>query len=157
MTSIGKDEIMSADDRPRILAVDDVQDNLDLICEIFENLPYDILTARNAEGALKLAHDESPDVAIIDVQMPEVDGYELCRRLGEIQRIPRMPIIFLTAHRTGVEDVVQGLDLGACDYVTKPVEAAELRARVHAILRERSEHERDINAARTVARRLLGR
>ncbi len=132
---------MPPDDKPRILAVDDVQDNLDLICDAFEDEPCEIVTASDAEEALRLAGDECFDLAILDVQMPHVDGYELCRRLHAIADTRRLPVIFLTAHHTSAEDAVRGLDLGACDYITKPFDVEELRARVRAVLRAKREHE----------------
>jgi len=148
---------MNQQDKPRILAVDDRQDNLDLICEVFENEPYEIVTAGDAEAALELAREKTPDVAILDVQMPDVDGYELCQRLRELSLNRKIPILFLTANRTAGADVVQGLDIGACDYITKPVDAGELRARIRAILRGKDEHERDVTTAKKITRRLLGR
>jgi DNA-binding response OmpR family regulator len=138
-----------------ILAVDDLQDNLDLLCEIFEDDPYRILTARDAEQAMKLARQHTPDLAILDVQMPDVNGYELCQAFRDTLRTQRMPVIFLTAQNTRSEDAVHGLDLGACDYVTKPFNKEELRARVRSILRTAREHEQDIRATRTITRRLV--
>lgn len=148
---------MNQQNKPRILAVDDVQDNLDLIRGIFENEPYEIVTALDAGEAIQLAHEEFPDIAILDVQMPDVNGYELCERLRDMSPTKDIPILFLTAHRTSAADVVQGLDTGGCDYVTKPFDADELRARVRAMLRARDEHHQKIGAAKRVTRRLLGR
>ncbi len=149
--------MMIPKDKPRILAVDDVQDNLDLIRDVFQNEPYEIATALDAEAALQLAREEFPDVAIVDVQMPDVDGYELCRKLRELTRTRRLPVVFLTANRTSAGDVVQGLDAGGCDYITKPFDAEELRARIRAVLRAQDEHDLDVASAKTVTRRLLGR
>ena len=125
-----------------ILAVDDLQDNLDLISEIFADESYKVLTAQNADEALRLACKEKPDIAIVDVQMPGVDGYALCTWLRHEPRTQQLPILFLTAQRTTGEDATQGLDLGARDYVVKPVNAEELRARVRAVLRVQDEHNR---------------
>jgi len=132
---------MPPNDKPRILAVDDVQDNLDLICDALADEQYDVLTAGNADEALRLAHSESLDLAILDVQMPCVDGYELCRQLRAIPDTRRLPVIFLTAHYTNAGDAVRGLDLGACDYITKPFDVEELRSRVRAVLRVKREHD----------------
>jgi DNA-binding response OmpR family regulator len=148
---------MVPEDKPRILAVDDVPDNLELIREVFENEPYDIATALNAEEALQLAREAFPDVAIVDVQMPDVGGYELCRKLRELTHSRRLPVVFLTANRTSAGDVVQGLDAGGCDYITKPFDAEELRARIRAVIRTQDEHDLDVAGAKTVTRRLLGR
>ncbi len=148
---------MNQQDKPRILVVDDRQDNLDLICEVFENEPYEIVTAGDAEAALELTREKSPDVAILDVQMPGVDGYELCKKICALTQNRKTSIVFLTAERTSSADAVHGLLIGGCDYVTKPFEVGELRARIHAILRTRREHEQDTEAAKKVTRRLLGR
>ena len=75
---------MNQQEKPRILVVDDMQDNLDLIRDIFENEPYEIVTALNADEAIQLAHEKFPDVAILDVQMPDVDvtcPHSMCQRL----------------------------------------------------------------------------
>jgi len=132
---------MTQQDKPRILVVDDMQDNLDLLEEVLENEPYEVLTASDANLALQLAKTEKPDIALLDVRMPDVDGYELCRMLRQQPSLKGLPVLFLTAERTSADDAVHGLDLGASDYITKPVEAAELRARVRTVLRVRSEHE----------------
>ncbi len=126
--------------RPKILAVDDRQDNLDLIREVLDDEPCEILTALNAKQALELARDECPDVAILDVQMPGVDGYQLCQKLRASPQTQMMPVVLLTAHYTSATDVIRGLDLGACDYLTKPFKPEELRARVRAVLRVEREH-----------------
>jgi len=148
---------MSDNDKPRILAVDDLQDNLDLVCEVFENEPYEIVTALNAEEAMQIAESEYPDAVILDVQMPEIDGYELCRQLRELWPTRKIPIVFLTANRTSAADAVEGFDTGGCDYITKPFDAGELRARIRAVLRVQGEHDRDVDVAKKVTRRLLTR
>ena len=148
---------MNEPDKPRILVVDDLQDHLDLICDVFENEPYEIVTAGDAEDALELAREKHPDVAILDVQMPDVDGYELCQKIRALTQNRKASIVFLTAERTTGADAVHGLLIGGCDYVTKPFETGELRARIHAILRTRREHEQDTEATKKVTRRLVGR
>jgi len=148
---------MTQHDTPRILVVDDLQDNLDLIREVFEDEPYEIVTAHDAETALETAGNDPPDVAVLDVHMPDVDGFELCRQLRELPHTKRIPILFLTANRTSTDDAVEGLDLGGCDYITKPFEAEELRARIRVVLRTQCEHGQDIAVTKKVARRLLGR
>lgn len=147
---------MSVEKPPCILAVDDHQDNLDLLSEILQLDHYELLTAGDADTALELARAHKPDLAILDVEMPAVDGYELCRRLRAELSHWELPIIFLTARCTDPADAARGLDLGACDYVTKPFDARELRARVRAALRGRAAHAQDVALAKTVARRLRG-
>ena len=131
----------TAAEQARILAVDDCQDNLDLICDVLEDEPYTVVTALNAETAITLAEEQCPDMAILDVHMPDVDGYELCRRLRKSPKTEQVPVIFLTAKFTTSADVAHGLNLGADDYIPKPFEAEELRARVRAVLRTRREHQ----------------
>ena len=146
---------MTSDKTPIILAVDDLQVNLDLICQIFEDEPYEVLTAESAEKALALVEQQRPDLAILDVQMPETDGFELCHRLREEFTDKPVPIIFLTAVCTSTENTVHGLNIGACDYLNKPIDADELRARVRAVLRTEAEHEQQTDRAKRIVRRLV--
>ena len=146
---------MRADKKPIILAVDDLLDNLDLIRQIFEDEPYEILAAESAEKALALVEHQRPDLAILDVQMPETDGFELCHRLREEFADNPVPIIFLTAVCTSTENACHGLNIGACDYLNKPIDADELRARVHAVLRSEAEHEQQTDRAKRIVRRLV--
>jgi DNA-binding response OmpR family regulator len=139
----------------RILAVDDVQDNLALIEGIFEDGPYEVVTARDAETAMELARRQRPDIVILDVQMPVTDGFELCKLLRAEFTSPPLPILFLTAERTTTDSTVRGLSIGACDYVTKPCEPDILRARVQAVLRTHAEREDHLETAQRVTRRLL--
>ena len=146
---------MSSTRKPTILAVDDLQDNLDLIRQMFEDEPYEIITAGSAEAALALVEHRRPDLAILDVLMPETDGFELCNRLREGFADNPVPIIFLTAVCTSTENTVHGLDIGACDYLIKPIDADELRARVRAVIRCEAEHEQQTNRAKRIVRRLV--
>ncbi|NLE57561.1 MAG: response regulator [Planctomycetes bacterium] len=146
---------MDHTERTRILIVDDVADNLDLLTSVFEDEPYEIATACDGKQALKLLQESPPDLAILDVQMPDIDGYELCRMIREDHGMLDMPIIFLTAERPGPENAAYGLELGACDYVSKPFNAAELKARVRTALRRRLEHRQAVHAARTITRRFM--
>lgn len=138
----------------RILVVDDLQDNLDLLSEVFEDEPYELVMAADAQAALDLAREASPDLAILDVEMPDTDGFELCRRLRALLPQRRLPILFLTARCTTPAEAAHGLELGACDYVTKPFDAEELKARVRAALRARAEHAEDVAVAKAIGRRL---
>jgi len=138
---------MAPDEKARILAVDDTEDNLELIRDLFADLPYELDTARDAKTAMDLAREVVPDLFILDVQMPEMDGYELCQRLREGPDTQRTPIIFLTAQRVSGADAARGLGVGARDYITKPFSPQELLARVHTVLRveaERREVEWDL-------------
>jgi len=123
-------------DRPVILAADDDEDILALVVFRLERSGYTVLQARDGEEALELAMRELPDLAVLDVMMPKLDGFELTRRLRAERATSRIPIILLTA-KAQDRDVERGFDLGADDYLRKPFSPQELRARVHAILARR--------------------
>jgi DNA-binding response OmpR family regulator len=119
-----------------VLAADDDEDILGLISFRLERSGYTVLEARDGEEALELAVRELPDLAVLDVMMPKLDGFELTRRLRAEPATSRMPIILLTA-RTQDADIHRGFDAGADDYIRKPFSPDELRARVQAILGRR--------------------
>jgi DNA-binding response OmpR family regulator len=125
-----------AETRPVILAADDDDDILELIAFRLERSGYTVLQARNGEEALRLALDRRPDLAVLDVMMPKIDGFELTRRLRAEAATSRIPIILLTA-RAQDADVEQGFEAGADDYIRKPFSPQELRARVQSILGRR--------------------
>lgn len=122
----------------KILVVDDIQDNLDLMVEVLEDGPWTIVTVRDAAGALQQAAEERFDLFLLDVQMPEMNGFELCRRLRRDPDTRNVPVIFVTAERTSTASVIEGLDAGGFDYITKPFDQAELLARVRVMLRLRT-------------------
>lgn len=115
----------------RILVVDDEPNYVYLVKLNLEARGYEVLTARDGEQAVRLAATEAPDLIILDLMMPTVDGYEACE---QIRRFSQVPIIMLTA-RAEETSKVRGLDLGADDYLTKPFSTKELLARVRAALR----------------------
>lgn len=115
----------------KILAIDDHEDVLTLIRTTLQAEGYEVHTARNGEEGLRLLRQIAPDLVILDIMMPGVDGWEVCDRMRETSSIP---IIILTALKTE-QDVVQGLVGGADDYLVKPFRMKELRARVAALLR----------------------
>ncbi len=118
-------------EKTSVLVVDDDPQLLRLVRANLESVGYRVLVAMDARSALELVDVEIPDMIILDIMLPEIDGYEVCRRIREFSETP---IIMLTAK---VEDVdkVKGLKLGADDYLTKPFSAQELLARVEAVLR----------------------
>jgi DNA-binding response OmpR family regulator len=126
----------AARDLPVVLAADDDEDILELLVFRLERSGYSVLQARDGEEALELAREAKPDLAVIDVTMPKLDGFELTRRLRAEEVTRRMPIILLTA-RTQDADLERGFDTGADDYLRKPFSPQELSARVHAILGRR--------------------
>jgi DNA-binding response OmpR family regulator len=123
-------------EQPIVLAADDDEDILALVAFRLERSGYTVIQARDGEEALRLALETAPDLAVLDVMMPKLDGFELTRRLRAEQATSRMPIILLTA-RAQDADVQQGFDAGADDYIRKPFSPQELRARVQAILGRR--------------------
>ena len=134
---------MSGKRRARILAVDDATDLLALMAKALR-ADYDVDTAADAEGAIEKAFgDPQPDLILLDVEMPDVSGFEVCRALKDEAATADIPIIFLTG-KTETEAQIEGLELGAVDYVTKPINAKVLKARVRlhlALIDRRSELE----------------
>lgn len=118
---------------PRVLIADDDADILALVAFRLERSGYEVLQATDGEEALRLAVEESPDLAVLDVMMPKMDGYEVTRRIRDNEATSNMPVILLTA-RAQQSDVDQGMLAGADDYVKKPFSPQELRARVQAVL-----------------------
>ncbi|MDZ4340587.1 MAG: response regulator transcription factor [candidate division NC10 bacterium] len=117
--------------RAKVLVVDDEQDILDLVRYHLEREGYQVVGCRDGKSALDLVGREKPDLVVLDLLMPGVDGFEVCRRL---RRESSIPIVMLTA-KADETDTVVGLELGADDYVTKPFSPRELVARVRAVLR----------------------
>ncbi|MGZ5195277.1 MAG: adenylate/guanylate cyclase domain-containing protein, partial [Ramlibacter sp.] len=130
--------------RARILVVDDTADNLFLMSALLEE-EYDVSTAGSGVEALQIAQgDKPPQLILLDIMMPEMDGYEVMRRLRQNAATSNIPVIFLTA-LTSIEEEQFGLDLGAVDYITKPISPPVVLARVHAHL-ERSGNARRLQA-----------
>lgn len=118
----------------QILAVDDDPQVLRSIVRILQDAQYTVMTASSGQEALDSVSRRRPDLIILDVIMPEMDGLEVCRRLRADPFTAKLPVIFLTAKgRPG--DIAQGLDTGGDDYLTKPFEVVELPARIRALLR----------------------
>lgn len=119
---------------PHIMAVDDDVEVLETLGRVLKHEAFDVTLASSGAQALKLLETAHPDMLILDIIMPEMDGITVCRRLRRDARFASLPILFLTA-KGSTDDIVTGLDAGADDYVVKPFELAELRARVGALLR----------------------
>ncbi len=114
--------------RASILIVDDQKLNLDILVNLLEEC-YEISVAKSGEGALRAVENELPDLILLDVVMPGLDGHEVCRRLQSDPRTQQVPIIFITA-KSSVESEAQGLELGAVDYIAKPFNPSVVKARV---------------------------
>ncbi|HXV41671.1 MAG TPA: response regulator transcription factor [Anaerolineae bacterium] len=117
----------------KILVVDDDKKTVDLIQLYLEKDGYQVLEAYDGRQALELAHQKQPDLIVLDLMLPQVDGLDVCRTL-RVRGESKVPIIMLTARTTEANKLL-GLDLGADDYVTKPFSPRELLARVRAVLR----------------------
>jgi two-component system, OmpR family, alkaline phosphatase synthesis response regulator PhoP len=124
-----------------VLVIDDEKDLVELVRYNLEKEGFKVIGAGNGESGLTLAAAEKPDLIIIDLMLPGIDGLEVCRLLRKGNETSSIPIIMLTA-KTSESDRVVGLELGADDYVTKPFSPRELGARVKALLRRSSEFRR---------------
>jgi len=116
-------------DKPLILIVDDVSRNIQVLGSTLRKEDYEIAVAQDGKQALKTVENILPDLILLDVMMPVMDGYEVCKRLKEDPLTKDIPIILLTG-KTETGDIVKGFEVGASDYITKPYKAAELMARV---------------------------
>lgn len=115
----------------KILLIDDEETTVRLLTILLEHKGFEVVKAYRAEDGLRKAYRSQPDLVLLDIMMPDMDGWEVCRRLRELSD---MPIIFLTA-KTDTKDIVKGLEMGADDYVIKPYDNDELVARIKAHLR----------------------
>ena len=120
-------------DKKSILIVDDEKQLVSLVKLHMEMAGYEVLTASDGERALAIGREENPDLIILDLMLPKIDGWEVCKRLRAELKIGGIPVIMLTA-RTDTEDKLKGFESGADDYVTKPFSPRELVARVKRVL-----------------------
>ncbi len=145
--------------RERILVVDDHPDNVEIINARLSSRGFEVETASNGEEALERVHASPPHLILLDVMMPLMDGYEVSRRIKNDDSLPFIPIILVTA-RAETQDKVEGLDAGADDYLTKPINFPELEARVRSMLRikrlqdELDEKNRELEIANKRLRKL---
>jgi DNA-binding response OmpR family regulator len=128
--------IASRTEEPLVLVADDDEDILALVAFRLERAGYAVVTAQDGEQALALAREKRPDLAVLDVMMPRLTGYEVTERLRRDETTSGIPVILLTA-RAQEADVTRGFEAGADDYVKKPFSPQELRARVQAMLGRR--------------------
>jgi class 3 adenylate cyclase len=127
-------------DRPRILVADDVADNVDIMRTRLGSFGYEVITAHDGEQALAEVRAAQPDLVLLDIMMPKIDGLEVATRLKADRTLPFIPIILITA-KSDSRDVVAGLDAGADEYLIKPIDHAALVARVRAMLRIKALHD----------------
>ncbi|KPA19011.1 response regulator receiver sensor signal transduction histidine kinase [Candidatus Magnetomorum sp. HK-1] len=118
-----------------ILIVDDTELNIDILMGILKK--YDVIPALSGEDALQIAQEENIDLILLDILMPEMDGYEVCKRLKADDRTKDIPVIFITV-KNMEQDIIKGYELGIVDYVAKPFNPVELLGRVETHLKLKS-------------------
>ncbi|MFP4057347.1 MAG: response regulator [Candidatus Brocadiia bacterium] len=131
--------------KAHVLVVDDEEELLELVEYNLAKEGYQVTCVATGEAALRVARSESPDLVVLDLMLPGVDGLEVCKILKRDARTSQIPVVMLTA-KGGEGDVVAGLELGADDYVTKPFSPRVLLARVKAVLRRKAEGAPDSSA-----------
>ncbi|MBN2610744.1 MAG: hybrid sensor histidine kinase/response regulator [Bacteroidales bacterium] len=134
--------------KSEILIVDDIPGNLNYISDILNNEGFSILVATNGRDAIDIALERIPDLILLDIAMPVMDGYEVCKILKSETHTSEIPIIFLTA-RDDHEDILKGFQAGAVDYISKPFNTSELISRVntHLELKRKSKELKELNQA----------
>jgi class 3 adenylate cyclase len=135
---------------PLILVVDDNEANVDILQTRLTAQGYAVITARDGEEGLARAAADLPDLILLDIMMPKIDGLEVARRLKADKTLPFMPIILVTA-KADTHDIVAGLDAGGDEYLTKPVDQASLLARVRSLLRIKALHDTVEDQTRSLA------
>ncbi|MCH7515536.1 MAG: response regulator [Bacteroidetes bacterium] len=118
----------------RILVIDDLPENVFMLQDRLEHEGYEVITAYDGKGGIEKAQTELPDLILLDVMMPGINGIEVCKTLVNDKKTSDIPIILVTA-KTGAEDTKEGLDAGAYDYIKKPFNKIELLARVKSALK----------------------
>lgn len=118
----------------RILVIDDLPENVFILQDRLEHEGYEVLTAYDGKSGIEKAKSELPDLILLDIMMPDINGLEVCKTLVNFEQTSRIPIILVTA-KTGAEDTKEGLDAGAYDYIKKPFNKIELLARVQSALK----------------------
>jgi two-component system, sensor histidine kinase and response regulator len=134
----------------KILIVDDAEDTVELLRKRFHAEGYDTAEAYDGEEALRKVPEYSPDLIVLDVMMPKIDGYEVCQRLKADEKTKYIPILMLTA-KGEVEHKVRGLNIGADDYMGKPFDYKELSARIKSLLAIKATHEKKVVEEKTGA------
>jgi signal transduction histidine kinase len=135
--------------KPLILVAEDIPKNMEVVCNILRREEYRLAMAGNGRQALEMIPNVQPDLILMDIMMPEMDGFEVCEHLKKDPETKDIPVIFLTA-KAEMADIIKGFDIGAVDYVTKPFRAAELLSRVktHLELKFSREALKELNATK---------
>jgi PleD family two-component response regulator len=130
-------EALKRERRADILIVDDAPENLDVLTEILGNAGYDLRPVTDADAALRAASRKPPDLVLLDIYMPGMDGLALCGKLKTDRRLMSIPVIFISG-LTGREDIGKAFSAGGADYIVKPFQPEEVLARVEAQLELRA-------------------
>ena len=139
-------------DPARVLVVDDTPSNVKLLADILAARGYTALTAATGAQALSVIERDAPDLVLLDVMMPGMSGYDVCRTIRQNPATAMLPVVMVTALDPG-EERVKGLDAGADDFLTKPIHQAELLARVRSLLRVKSLWDQLAELSRTLEQR----
>lgn len=129
----------------KILIVDDLPENVFMLQDRLENEGYEVITAYDGNSGIEKALIEFPDLILLDIMMPDINGFEVCRQLVSNPNTSSIPVILVTA-KSDIEDVKEGLEAGAYDYVKKPFNRTELMARVNSALKLSTTHKKLIEA-----------
>jgi DNA-binding response OmpR family regulator len=125
-------------EKPVVVAVDDSREMLDILKSMIAGAGYRFFGAGNATQCLRLMRDVEPDLILLDIQMPEIDGFDLCRQIRAIEAYKNIPVAFVTARRTA-QDVKAGIAAGGNDFITKPFDARNLMARIERWLKQKED------------------
>lgn len=119
----------------KILVVDDEKDIVDILkYNLLQQKEFEVLSAYNGKDAIKIAQEEKPDLILLDIMMPELNGFDVCKKLKSLPQTADIPVIFLTAKENEIDEII-GLELGADDYIKKPLSPRKIIARVKSVLR----------------------
>jgi DNA-binding response OmpR family regulator len=139
--SQGDEALQNKNNKPKILIVDDVLENIELIEAYLSVEPYDVITASSGKEAIQKLKEEKLDLILLDVMMPEISGYEVCKIVKDDPETQFIPVLMLTA-LSEIEDRIKGIEVGADDFLTKPINRLELKTRAKSLLRVKCMHDR---------------
>jgi DNA-binding response OmpR family regulator len=139
--SPGDEALLNEKSKPKILIVDDMPENVELIEAYLSLEPYDVITAYSGKEALQKLKEEKLDMVLLDVMMPEITGYDVCKIIKNDPETQFIPVLMLTA-LSDIEDRITGIEAGADDLLTKPINMLELKTRVKSLLRVKWMHDR---------------
>ena len=139
-STLAKEALVMMNQTPRILVVDDEPMNVALLEAVLVSRGYAVIPAANGLEALDLIHQDNIDLVLLDIMMPEMDGFEVCRRIKDDERLRDIPIIMLTVLHSK-QDRIKGIEAGAEDFISKPFDQGEVLARIKMLLKLRETNE----------------